>query len=268
MNEGARATAIRSESRLGMAIGIGVFAGMLSGLFGVGGGIIVVPGLVSFLKMDQRRAQGTSLVAVAPMGLAGMIGYALSQRVDWVVALLLLLGSTAGTVIGTKLLRSLPIRILQGSFAGLLILTALRLVFDIEEGAGHLPIDLPIALGLVALGLFSGALAGLMGVGGGVIMVPAQNVLFSIPSALAKGTSLAVIVPTAIVGSIQNVRNGTADLRTGLTVGGAGIVTSFLFSLLAVRLDPTLSAVLFAVLLIASAVRIIWAMRHQRATTV
>jgi uncharacterized membrane protein YfcA len=98
-------------------------------------------------------------------------------------------------------------------------------------------------------------------------MVPAQNVLFSIPSALAKGTSLAVIVPTAIVGSIQNVRHGTADLRTGLTVGGAGIVTSFLFSLLAVRLDPTLSAVLFAVLLIASAVRIVWAMRHQRSTS-
>lgn len=263
MGDGAPLAAVRVGSSVGMAIGIGIFAGMLSGLFGVGGGIIVVPGLVSFLNLDQRLAQGTSLVAVAPMGLAGMIGYALSQSVDWVVALLLLIGSAAGTVIGTRLLRSLPIRTLQRSFAALLILTALRMVFDIEEGAGHLPIDIGIALGLVVLGLFTGALAGLMGVGGGVIMVPAQNLLFSIPSALAKGTSLAVIVPTAIIGSIQNVRHGTADLRIGLTVGAAGVVTSFLFSLLAVSLDPTLSAVLFAILLVASAIRIFWAMRHQ-----
>ncbi|MGH8924741.1 MAG: sulfite exporter TauE/SafE family protein [Acidimicrobiia bacterium] len=264
MREIETTTTIPTGSSVWMAIGIGVFAGMLSGLFGVGGGIMVVPALVSFLDMDQRLAQGTSLVAVAPMGLAGMIGYALNQSVDWVVALLLLTGSTAGTFIGTKLLRSLPIRILQGSFAALLVLTAVRMVFDIEEGTGHLPIDLGIGLGLVALGLFSGALAGLMGVGGGVIKVPAQNVLFSIPSALAKGTSLAVIVPTAIVGSIQNIRHRTADLRIGLTVGGAGVVTSFLFSLLAVGLDPTLSAVLFAILLVVSAIRILWGMRDSR----
>ncbi|MGH8927044.1 MAG: sulfite exporter TauE/SafE family protein [Acidimicrobiia bacterium] len=263
MRELEATTAARFAGSVGMAVAIGVFAGMLSGLFGVGGGIMVVPALVSFMSMDQRLAQGTSLVAVAPMGLAGMIGYAVSDSVDWTVALLLLAGSTVGTFVGTKLLRSLPIKILQGSFAALLVLTALRMVFDIEEGAGHLPIDLGIGLGLVGLGLFTGALAGLMGVGGGVIMVPAQNVLFSIPSAVAKGTSLAVIVPTAIVGSIQNVRHRTANLRIGLTVGAAGVLTSFLFSLLAVRLDPTLSAILFAILLVVSAARILMGMRGE-----
>jgi uncharacterized membrane protein YfcA len=237
---------------------------MLSGLFGVGGGILVVPALVSFTSLDQRMAQGTSLVAVAPMGLAGMIGYAVSNSVDWLVALLLLMGSVAGTVVGTRLLRSLPTKVLQGSFAALLLVTALRMVIEIEDGVGHRPLDTGLALGLIGVGLATGALAGLMGVGGGVIMVPAQSVFFSIPAALAKGTSLAVIVPTAIVGSIQNIRNRTADLKVGLMVGMAGVVTSFLFSLLAVRLNPVLSAVLFALLLVVAAVRILYGVRVKK----
>ncbi|MGQ0848565.1 MAG: sulfite exporter TauE/SafE family protein [Actinomycetota bacterium] len=253
----------RRGAPLGVAIAIGVFAGMLSGLFGVGGGILVVPALVSFVHIDQRMAQGTSLVAVAPMGLAGMIGYAVHASVDWAVALLLLAGSTVGTIIGTRLLRTLPLRTLQRSFAVLLLLTAVRMVIAIEEGAGRLPLDAVAVIGLIVLGLATGALAGLMGVGGGVIMVPAQNLLFSIPTAVAKGTSLAVIVPTAIVGSVQNLRHHTADLRIGLTVGAAGVVTSFLFSLVAVRLDPTLSAILFAALLIISAGRILTGRKNR-----
>lgn len=251
-----RDSASRSDSTP-TAIWIGVFAGVLSGLFGVGGGILVVPALVTFTSLDQRHAQGTSLVAVAPMGLAGTIGYAVNSSVDWLVVILLLAGSVAGTFAGTWLLRNLRVRTLQVSFAILLLVTAVRMVVAIEEGGGHGEIDLGTGLGLVAVGLVTGALAGLMGVGGGVIMVPAQNLLFSIPSAIAKGTSLAVIVPTAVVGSIQNIRHHTADLRIGLTVGAAGVVTSFLASLLAVRLDPTLSAVLFSLLLVASALRIL-----------
>lgn len=239
------------------AIAIGVIAGALSGLFGVGGGILIVPALVTVGRMEQRMAHGTSLLAAAPLGLAGMIGYAVGHSVDWPVAGLLLAGSVVGTFIGTRLLRSLAHRTLQLGFAALLVGTAIRMLIQVPEGAGRSPLHLATVSALIVLGVFTGALAGLMGVGGGVLMVPAQNIIFDIPAAIAKGTSLAVIVPTAVIGSVQNLRHGNADLATGAAVGMSGMVTSYLFSQVSIGMNATLSAVLFAILLLFSAIRLV-----------
>lgn len=248
-------SASTTKPSLGRAIAIGVVAGALSGLFGVGGGILIVPALVMVGKMEQRLAHGTSLVAAAPLGLAGMVGYAIGHSVDWLVAVLLLVGSIGGTFIGTRLLRRLAHRTLQLSFAGLLVVTAIRMLLEVPSGSGRAALHMSTVIALVLLGVCTGALAGLMGVGGGVIMVPAQNILFAIPAALAKGTSLAVIVPTALVGSIQNIRHGNADVVTGVTVGLSGMVTSFLFSQVAISMNDKLSGLLFAALLLVTAIR-------------
>jgi len=62
---------------------VGLGAGFLSGIFGVGGGILIVPGLVFFAKMEQRRAHVTSLAAVLPISLASLITYWGHDHVDW-----------------------------------------------------------------------------------------------------------------------------------------------------------------------------------------
>lgn len=248
------ATAIRPS--LGVAVGIGLFAGALSGLFGVGGGILIVPALTIVAGMGQRLAHGTSLAATAPLAAAGLIGYAIAGEVDWLVALLLLSGSLIGAVVGTHLLGRLPVRLLRWGFAFLLLATAVRMFIAVPEGLGQASIDLAASGGLAATGLFTGSVAGLMGVGGGVVMVPAQTVFFDVTTALAKGTSLAVIVPTAVVGSIRNIRKGNTDLRTAGIVAAAGVVSSYLASLVSVGLDERLSAVLFGGLMLVAAVRL------------
>jgi uncharacterized membrane protein YfcA len=241
---------------------VGVAAGILSGLFGVGGGVVIVPGLVFLLGMNQRVAHGTSLAAIVPIAAAALAGYAIESAVDYPAATLLVLGAVVGAYLGTRWLDQLPMRALQLGFVVLLIVAAVRLIIEIPPATGRIALDLAAAFGLVAVGLGAGALAGLMGVGGGIIMVPALVILFGIPDVVAKGTSLAVILPTAVVGTFRNVRNDNADLRVAAVVGVSGIVSAFVATRLAIRLDPQVSHVLFAVLLGVVAARLLFQARR------
>jgi uncharacterized membrane protein YfcA len=230
------------------AAAVGVAAGALSGLFGVGGGILIVPGLVLLLGMPQRRAHATSLAAIVPIAVAGAAGYAIAGAVDWLSAALLTAGAAVGAVAGTHALHRIPERGLRIIFAAFLLAAAASLPFEVRAGEAAIELG-PVRTLLVALGAVAGAMAGLL--------------LASASQAVAKGTSLAVIIPTALVGTIRNVRRGDVDLRTAAVVGLTGVATSFLASVLAVRMDPVLSAVLFGALLVAMSARLLLAARGR-----
>jgi uncharacterized membrane protein YfcA len=104
-------------------------------------------------------------------------------------------------------------------------------------------------------GFLTGILAGLLGVGGGIVMVPAMVVGFGIPAVVAKGTSLAVIIPTSVMGTWRNRTNHNVDLRLAAVVGIAGVVSAYAASKISVGLSETTSNRLFALLLAAVAVR-------------
>lgn len=257
---------VKATSVAWMAV-VGLCAGALSGLFGVGGGLLMVPALVYLLDLDQRVAHGTSLAAVLPIAAAGATGYLLAGRVDWLAGGGILVGALGGTVVGTYWLRILPERALRLAFIALLVVSALRLVLVTsgEADADALGVgDLPA---LVVTGFFSGLLSGLLGVGGGVVMVPAMIVLFGIPTPTAKGTSLVVIVPTSVLGTIRNVRNGNADLAVALVVGLSGMAAGYAASLVSLGLDPRLSNSLLAALLAAVALRMVATGRRDNAPT-
>lgn len=252
-----------SRPPLAFAVGIGVAAGLLSGLFGVGGGIIIVPALVLFGAMEQRRAHATSLAAIVPIALAAVVGYAVDDAVDWAAAGLLTAGALAGTLLGTRFLRKVPQRSLRVIFAVFLLASAALLPFEVTSTKPLGELDLLAGAALVGVGLLAGGLAGLLGVGGGIVMVPALVLVLAEPQVIAKGTSLAVIVPTAIAGSISNLAARLTDLRTAAVVGLAGVVAAYGASLLALDLDPVVSAVLFAMLLVAMAIRLLLAARGK-----
>lgn len=236
------------------AIGIG--AGGLSGLFGVGGGVLLVPAL-ALVGLPQRLAHGTSLAATAPLALAGLAGFGADGQVDWRVAALLFAGSAGGAVAGTAALYRLREDLLRYAFVVLLVVAAGRMLVALPEGGGRPALTIAVALGLVAVGVFAGGVAGLMGVGGGVVLVPAQILLFGVPDVLAKGTSLAVIVPTALVGTRRNLLHGSVRVRDVAIIGAAGAAASFVAARVALGLDPRLSAVLFAALLLVAAGRLL-----------
>jgi uncharacterized membrane protein YfcA len=252
-----------SSNRLVRAVALGLVAGFLSGLFGVGGGILIVPVLVLAMRMDQRLAHGTSLAAVLPIAVSGVIGFALEDSVDWAVAGALIAGAMVGAVIGTHWLHKLPTDVLAYAFSTVLLLSAARLVLDHSSATGRGPLGVLGVGGMVALGLLSGTLAGLLGVGGGVVMVPAMIILLGIPGAVAKGTSLAVIIPTSIVATVRNTRKGNADLGVAAAVGLAGVVSAYGASKVSVGLDEKASSLLFAALLTIVSVRMIVTTRRE-----
>jgi len=235
---------------------IGVAGGLLSGMFGVGGGIILVPLLVTFAGLDQRRAAATSLLAILPTSISGSITYALHGEIDYVAAGIVAVGAIGGAFIGAALLRRIPIAWLRWMFIALIVLVALRMLFLEPERGEPLPLTALLVVAYLALGLVMGIASGLLGVGGGIIAVPALVALFGISDLIAKGTSLLVMVPTTVSGTISNRRAGLVDVRTGLIVGAAAAIASVGGASIALALPARAAAVLFAVFLVGIAVQL------------
>lgn len=112
------------------------------------------------------------------------------------------------------------------------------------------------AAGLLAIGLSAGFLAGLLGIGGGVLLVPAMVLLMGFDQHVAQGTSLVVIIPAALVGSWTNHRSGTLVLRDAAALAVGGILGALVGSVSALGLDDVLLRRLFALLLMVTAVRL------------
>ncbi|MGZ4143092.1 MAG: TSUP family transporter [Actinomycetota bacterium] len=108
--------------------GIGLAAGVLSGLFGIGGGIIIVPALV-FVGLSQKHATGTSLAALLlPVGILGVLEYAHRHEVDFRYAVGIAVGLTVGVFFGALWAGSLSNIVLRRAFGGIMLVASLRLL--------------------------------------------------------------------------------------------------------------------------------------------
>lgn len=244
---------------------IGVAAGLLSGLFGVGGGIVMVPLLVAWFALDQRRASATSLLAIVPIATASATGYAVNGNVDVAGGLGLLLGGILGGQLGARLLPRVSIPTLQLWFGVLSLATAVRLVLDPEAGgaSGGAGAALELVL-LVAVGVCAGILAGLLGVGGGIVMVPALVILAGDDTDTARGTSLLVVIFTALTATVTNLRNGLVDLPVAVVAGLVGVPAGFVGAALGQWIPERVALVLFAALLGWSGLRMLVRSRAAR----
>ena len=235
---------------------VGLGAGLLGGMFGVGGGILVVPALVLLLRMDHRIANGTSLGAVLPISISSLVTYWSHGNVDWWFAFWLALGALGGALLGTKWMHVLPRLVLGYMFVVILVITAVRLFIPMTS-TGRDALDFVSAAALVVIGFATGVLAGLLGIGGGVVMVPAMVVFFSEPSVVAKGTSVAVIIPTSIMGTWRNWKVDNIDMKVAAIVGVSGILSAVAGGFIADVMPEDLSNVLFATLIVIVAIRMI-----------
>ena len=115
----------------------------------------------------------------------------------------------------------------------------------------------PEILALLAIGLSAGLLAGLLGIGGGVVMVPAMVLIMGMDQHVAQGTSLLVIIPAAAFGSFTHHRNGRLALRDAAWLAAGGVLGAVLGSVTALSLDEELLQRLFAVLILVVALRML-----------
>ncbi len=236
------------------AVGGGVAAGLVAGMFGVGGGVLLVPLIVLVLKRPQHVAHATSLVAVTLAATAGVSRFAVDGAVAPVGGLLLAVGAITGARLGAAFLPRISEGWLRRLFAGVLIVLAIRFLVVGASGdaavAGDVVPDLTAGLIVLHLvgGLAAGVTSSVLGVGGGVIMVPLLVLGFGYGQHIAEGTSLAVIVPTAITGAWSHHRNGYTDVPLGLRIGVASVLGSLAGASVALSLDPGTLGRLFGAL--------------------
>jgi len=212
---------------------LGFAIGMLSGLLGIGGGAVLVPALVYLLGLSQHRAHGTSLAYMSPVALFTALSYSGHGHVDWLVAIELAIGGVIGAGIGARICALTSARRLRTYFGlflaaiGLRMIYEARAVFAAAAGpvvAGHAfpPDQLLGALAVVMIGIITGTASGLLGVGGGIVMIPALVLLFGYTQKLAQGISLAVIIPVSISGTLIHSRHGNVrwHIAVWLALGG------------------------------------------------
>lgn len=250
-------------ARTATVVVVGASAGLLAGLFGVGGGAVLVPGMVLLLGFDQHRAHATSLAAIVLTAPAAALGFGLGDEIVGSAAVALAAGALPGAYAGAAVMRRISEARLRQGFAVLLLVVAARLAFQADPPAAVVGLEGGAAVAALALlGLLVGALSAVMGVGGGILLVPALILLFGFTAHAAEGTSLVVIVPTALMGAWRHTRHGYTNWRYGLLLGVSGMVTGFGGSQLALALAPDNLQRLFAAFLAAMAVRMLLRSRN------
>ena len=141
-------------------------------------------------------------------------------------------------------------------FLALLLVVMVRMLLVTPHRGETVDLTVGVVLSMVAVGLVMGVASGLFGIGGGLIAVPALIILFGAGDLVAKGTSLLIMVPTGIVGTLRNRANALVDLPSVLVVGAAATAASFGGVALAVWLPPAQSNVLFVGLLLVASLQL------------
>ena len=237
-------------------VGVGLLGGFLSGTFGIGGGILMVPLLILLIGLDQRRAAALSLAGVLPAAIVGAITYGIQGHVDVLAGAIVAIGGIAGALIGTRLLRQLSLGWLRWMFVVLLVLVAVRMLLVVPESDASIDFGFWSIAGLIGLGLLVGIASGLFGIGGGVIIVPALIGLFGVSELIAKGTSLLAMIPTSITGTIANTRARLVNPMDGLILGAAAAAASYPGVVVAHLLPTLVSHILFAALVLFAATQL------------
>jgi uncharacterized membrane protein YfcA len=270
-----------------LLLGIGLAVGVLSGMFGIGGGFLLTPMLI-FLGVPSALAVGTGASHVVASSVSSAFGHWRRDNVDLKMGLFLICGGLIGAVSGVFVLSwlkamgqvdlfvSLAYVVLLGVIGALMVIESLRTMQALAQataapkrGAHHTWIQgLPLkqrfrvsrlyisAIPPVMIGAFVGWLTAIMGVGGGFLLVPALIYLLGMPTRIVIGTSVFQIVfVTAFTTVLQAVQNNSVDIVLAAPLMIGGVVGASFGVDMGQRLKAEQLRVLLALLVIAVSIR-------------
>ena len=174
-------------------------------------------------------------------------------------------GALAGSQIGVWLLRCLPAPSLPWILIGFTLFVIVSQYLQVPTREGTVLLTPASCALLILVGVCAGILSGLVGVGGGSVIVPGMELAVGAGDLIARGTSLLVMIPTGIAGTVTNLRHRMVDLRVGLIVGASAAATAPAGRLVATPVSPSVGAILFNILLLSIIASPIPKMRRARA---
>jgi uncharacterized membrane protein YfcA len=194
-----------------IGVGIGLASGVLAGVFGVGGGIVMTPGVQVLLGAPAIVAIATPLPAIFPTALAGALTYRRRGELDTRVAAWLAGPGVVGAAAGAWLTEWVDTSLLLLATAILLGWQAVRILLQTRRPPGRASIEASPPL-LALAGAGAGFVSGLLGIGGGLVIVPFLAGWLGMPLKRALGTSLLAIVALVVPGTIVHAALGHIDL--------------------------------------------------------
>ena len=228
----------------------GGITGFLCGLLGIGGGSIIVPVLFFFFSLSIKKAIATSLMIILISALAGFLTHLKGKNTDFKLALYLIISGMIGAQAGAHLTGILPEMIVKIFFIILIVGLGFKLLFSREVKYEKEEKYTLKWWSTSLIGFISGAVSGLCGVGGAVLLVPLPHIILKVPIKICIGTSLIVVFFNALSGFFAYSKMGFIDYRTGLFFGIAAIITSPLGAKLSMRTPREKLRKMFALFLI------------------
>lgn len=214
----------------------GLAAGILGAILGLGGGVIMLPATQILLHYDPVMAVGTTLVAVVFTSLSASQGHYKAGHVWIKTAVFIGSGGTAGVLLGSYVFNSYfsqNAAALNSILGVLFIVMAVKMgkeSYDMWKSRDGIKDDSGEAeqpdswLGLILLGLCTGTLTGILGIGGGFLMVPGLMFIFGVSPHMAVGTTMMAMLPVALIGAGIKWAEGFVYPLSGLLLGlGAAI---------------------------------------------
>ncbi len=244
---------------IGMAI-VGIVAGIMSGLFGIGGGIVIVPTLVALLGMDLLTANATSLAAMLlPVGILGVINYYKAGLINIKESLLISIGLFGGSYLGAELALHVEVHLLAKFYALFLLYVAVSYL-DLPsyfKKKQETPATIETkerkqfnVFQFILLGLAAGIIAGMFGKGGGLVIVPVLIKFFQYEPKSATATSLAALqLPVGLPSVIVYANDGHLNLTYAALMAAGIVVGVFFGSKFAIKLEVKTFKKIYAVFL-------------------
>ncbi|MCB1143484.1 MAG: sulfite exporter TauE/SafE family protein [Leptospiraceae bacterium] len=218
---------------IGTLILIGLLGGGISSLFGVGGGVVFVPLFNSVIKLDLKKAIGTSIACIVPISLISFLSHYRKLSVDLPVLeiILLVASSVLAAQLGVKVVSKISTKSLLKVYISYLVFTSVKILFFPREAlVGGEVADLPGWFPILIIGLSTGFLSSLLGIGGGIVIVSSLAGIYGVDMILAITMSLLVIVPTTISGMIGHWKKGNVEVRYILPIVIPAGFSAFIFA--------------------------------------
>ena len=265
-----------------LLLGLGGIVGILSGMFGVGGGFLMTP-LLFFIGIPPAVAVATEANQIVASSFSGVLAHLKRKTVDLRMGCVLLVGGLIGAALGVQLFNALKAIgqvdllvklsyvLFLGIIGSLMFVESLRAIMKSRKGGGvpkrrkhtwvhNLPFKMKFRTsGLyisvippILVGVLVGILAAIMGVGGGFIMVPAMIYLLGMPTKVVVGTSLfQIIFVTAFTTLLHATTNFTVDMGLAVLLLVGGVIGAQIGAHIGVRLKAEQLRVLLAVMVLA-----------------
>ncbi len=238
----------------------GLLAGLLSGVLGIGGGLILVP-IIEGLGYLPVKAVATSSLAIVMTSISGSVQNYRMGNLDLTKVILLGLPSIFTAQIGVWLADLFPPHFLLGAFSIFLIVNIFLSNFRkklVTKEELNSKISLNPIVARILTGGFTGVLAGLFGIGGGVILVPLQMLLLGEKIKSAIQNSLGVIVITSISATLGHASKGNVLFLEGIILGFFGLIGAQLSTRFLPRLPEKFVSLSFNILLVVVSIYMIY----------